>query len=101
MLRVSQETIEHMEISYPGITRQIWRFENMDLPFCPYCGSENTASVQAGIIGRTIYLNLATTKFHLIPNNFDHYTLFCNACGKYSLKKWGHEAVEEEGSTGG
>lgn len=83
MIKVPTSTIEHMEENYKGITEQIWRFENAQLPPCPFCGSENTASVQVGVIGRTIHILAATSKFHLILNGPKEGNYFCNACRKY------------------
>jgi hypothetical protein len=39
-----------MEEQYPGITEQLNRFDQADLPSCVHCGSVNTASAQVGII---------------------------------------------------
>ena len=87
MIKVSQTTILKMEAQYPGITEQIMHYENEALPICPLCGSENTASVQVGIIGRTIYLATATSKFHLLPNRNEEPEFYCNHCRKYFPKK--------------
>ena len=84
MLKVDKETLADMEEGYPGIIKQIMNIENNTIPACPYCGSDNTASVQGGCIGRTINIFSATTKFRLeanIPNSLGAY--FCNFCGKY------------------
>jgi len=83
MIKVPNSTIEQMEKAYEGITEQIWRFENAQLPPCPHCGSEDTASVQVGIIGRTMHLVAATTKIHPVPNSPIEGKYFCNACRKY------------------
>jgi len=75
---------ENMEDSYPDITEQIRRFAEAELPSCPHCGSDNTASVQVGIIGRAITIAASTPKVKLVPNAKDKLGLyFCNACGKY------------------
>lgn len=72
------------EERYPGITEQIRHFEEMELPSCPHCGSGDTASVQVGIIGRTIYIAGSTKKFKLVPNMKDKSgKYFCNNCKKY------------------
>jgi hypothetical protein len=56
----------------------------MELPSCPHCGSGDTASVQVGIIGRTIYIAGSTRKFKLVPNMKDKKgKYFCNDCKKY------------------
>jgi hypothetical protein len=82
MIKISQKEIEIMEHRYPGIKEQIQHFEAMDLPACPICGSSDTASVQAGVIGRTILITAATTKFHLTPNYNGKGRYFCNVCKK-------------------
>src|SRR5271157_4815733 len=70
--------------AYPGVEEQLRRFEEVELPSCPHCGSSDTASVQVGVIGRTIYLAASTKKFHLVPNMTDKLgKFFCNNCGKY------------------
>ena len=80
MIKITEDKIRQIEQLYPGITEQIQRFEDSDLPSCPVCGSTDTASVQVGIIGRTMHLNGATTKFHLIPNNNGKGIYYCNVC---------------------
>ena len=75
---------ENMEDSYPDITEQIRRFAEADLPSCPHCGSEDTASVQVGIIGRAITIAASTPKVKLVPNAKDKLGIyFCNQCKKY------------------
>lgn len=54
-----------------------------DLPPCPDCGSEDTASVQIGVIQRTMNIAAATTKFKLIPNGPKPGPYFCNACDRF------------------
>ncbi len=72
------------EDRYPGITEQLHSFEEAELPSCPHCGSGNTASVQVGIIGRTINLAASTKKFKLVPNVVDRLgKYFCNDCKKF------------------
>ncbi len=83
MITRSKSDLEEMEKQHPGIIDQIMRFENADLPSCPHCGSEDTANVQVGIIGRTIYIKAATTKVSLIPNGPKPGRYFCNHCRKY------------------
>lgn len=82
MIKATEDTIRHMEELYPGITEQIQRFENMEIPPCPMCGSTNTASVQVGIIGRTIHLNAATSKFHSIFTSNGEGIYYCHVCKK-------------------
>ena len=69
-----------LEESYPGITRDIARFEALVLPPCPRCGSTKTASVQVGVVGRTICLAAATTKFKLVGNCPKPAEYFCHDC---------------------
>jgi hypothetical protein len=82
MLKVDQKTLEEMEKLYPGILQSILRFENAELPNCPYCGSADTADVQVGVIGRTTHIASATTKFKLLWENAPG-SYFCNACTKF------------------
>jgi len=82
MIKVSNESIECMEKSYPGIKEQIYWFDNQKLPPCPLCKSEDTADVQVGIIGRTIYICCATTKFKLMANEKPG-KFYCNSCYKF------------------
>jgi len=83
MLKVDKQTLDHMESDYPGIRKTILYFENAKLPACPNCRSKNTADVQVGIIGRTISIAGATTKFKLIPNGPKPGDYFCHACNKF------------------
>lgn len=80
MIKVSWATITHMEKNYPGITGNIFHFELMKIPPCEHCESANTASVQAGFIGRTINIAVATTKFKLFANYNGKGIYFCNSC---------------------
>jgi len=82
MIKVTQDTIDNMERNYPGITEQIQHFEALELPACPVCGSSDTASVQVGIIGRTMSLNIATSKIHSILNSNNKGIHYCNVCRK-------------------
>ena len=83
MLKISQSEVEELEQIYPGIARSIERFEDAELPACPFCGSNDTADVQVGVIGRTICLASSTTKFKLISNRPKPGEYFCNACGSF------------------
>ena len=51
---------------------------------CARCGSTKTAGVHCGIVGRTINLAAATTKFKLIANGPRPGQYFCNACNEFS-----------------
>jgi len=83
MLNVGEATIAFKERQYPGITEQIWRFESAVLPPCPNCGDGDTADVQVGVIGRTINISMATTKFRLIPNGPKPGEFYCNQCKEF------------------
>ena len=76
MLKADKERLEWMEKNYPGIKKQINHFEKAKLPRCSHCKSRRTADVQVGIIGRTIYIAGATTKFKLIPNGPSMYFIY-------------------------
>jgi hypothetical protein len=80
MLTVDAIELHYMEAAYPGIGETIRFFEAAVLPACPRCGSGGTGSVHCGIIGRTISLAGATTKFKLIANGPKPGEHFCNAC---------------------
>ncbi|MFM1767933.1 MAG: hypothetical protein RJA22_462 [Verrucomicrobiota bacterium] len=80
MLKHGKEYLASLEESYPGITRDIERFEGLVLPPCPRCRSTNTASVQVGVVGRTMCLGAATTKFKLVPNCPKPGEYFCHDC---------------------
>jgi hypothetical protein len=83
MLKIDKETFDHMEKGHPGIGETILRFEEATLPVCSRCGSENTADVQCGIIGRTINIAAATTNFKLIANGPKPGKYFCNTCNEF------------------
>jgi hypothetical protein len=94
MLKVDEEWIGHSESAYPGIGEQIRSFEEAVLPVCSHCGSDNTANVQCGVIGRTIRLATATTKFKLLANGPKPGQFFCNACGRYFGRKGKQSATK-------
>ena len=75
--------LEKLERDYPGITSSIMHFDEAELPLCARCGSDETASVQIGIIGRTIAIAGMTKKFHLIANGPRPGTYYCRKCKKY------------------
>ena len=84
MLKVDENTLTEMERQHPGLVKTIMQFENTELPACPHCESANTAEVQVGIIGRTLYLASATTKAKLVPNVVNKLgKYFCNACHQF------------------
>jgi hypothetical protein len=96
MLKVDQETLDKMESQYTGIIESIMRFENAELPPCPHCGSEDSADVQVGVIGRTMSISAATSKFTLIPNGPRPGRYRCNSCKKY----FGEEQEGERNGSG-
>jgi len=98
MIKVDQKTLDHMERLFPGILDNISQFEDAKLPACPRCGSGDTADVQCGVIGRTIHIAAATTKFKLIPNPPKPGEYFCNGCKRFftpkKAKGWRRKAGE-------
>ena len=86
MLKMDEAALQKMEIQHRGIVRDILGYEEAQLPPCPHCGSGDTADVQCGMVGRTIYISAATTKFKLIPNPPKPGDYFCNACEKFFSK---------------
>lgn len=83
MLKITPDQYEQFESIYPGIIEQFMQFENQQILACPNCESRDTASVQVGIIGRTIHIATGTTKFKLIPNSPWPGRYFCNQCKKF------------------
>lgn len=82
MLKIPRENMVRKEKDYPGITRQLDEIENRPLPNCFRCGSEDTAVTNVGLVGRTILLASASTKFHLRPNGKPG-EFYCNTCKQY------------------
>jgi hypothetical protein len=75
---------ENLEEIYPGITEQLRRFVEADLPACRHCGSTDTASVQVGTVGRAAIIGEATRKVKLVPTAAEKLgAYFCNQCEKY------------------
>lgn len=83
MLKIDQETITRLEKNRPAIGESIRHYDGEALPVCARCASKDTASVHCGIVGRTISLAAATTKFKLIPNGPRPGEYFCNACKEF------------------
>ena len=81
-LKVDKAWIRAAERMYAGFRQELDDAESSDIPPCPACGSTNTARVAAGVIGRTIHLAAATTKFKLVPNR-KRADFYCNACDRY------------------
>jgi len=81
---MSKNKKPNIEETYPGVTKQIENFENSEIPTCPHCGSEDTAIVRAGIIGRSITIAASTRKMKLVPNITDEMgKYFCRNCERY------------------
>jgi DNA-directed RNA polymerase subunit RPC12/RpoP len=82
MLRVSRTWIDAVDEEYTGFSESVERWEASQLPRCPHCGSDETAKVSAGLVGRSIRLAAATTKIRLLANGHpaDYY---CNRCKSY------------------
>ncbi len=87
MLKVSQEAIDQMERQRPGMREMIEHYEAATYPPCQHCQSDHTAAVGVGVIGRTIDLSAATTKFKLVGNGPKSGDYFCNDCGRYFSKR--------------
>ena len=84
MSNKQKDETKRLEEQYPGITKQLNEFNKARLPPCPHCQSVETASVQVGIIGRTITLSTLTKKIKLVPNMGDNEgKFFCNTCKKF------------------
>ena len=83
MLTVDNATLNRLDKRYPGIRKTILAFEKAALPACARCGSRDTADVGCGVIGRTIDIAAATTKFKLLPNGPAPGRYFCNTCQEF------------------
>jgi len=83
MLKIDEAAIDHMEAQHPGIREQIAQFEAVELPPCTECGSTDTAAVHVGIVGRTIYIAAATSKFTMVFNGPRPANYRCNTCRAY------------------
>ena len=83
MLKLSRKELGDLEKQHPGIKETVFHFENAKLPACPHCQSSDTAQVGCGIVGRSISVTTATTKFKLIPNSPKPGEYFCNSCENF------------------
>jgi len=73
----------NIEETYPGVTKQIDRYKQEKPPSCSHCGSDNTADVMVGIIGRSITI-AAETGAKLVPNVKDRLgTYWCRNCKRF------------------
>lgn len=57
-------------------------YQEKCMPHCTVCGSDNTAEVNCGLAGTSIYLATRTQKFHLRANGKPA-QYYCNACQQY------------------
>ncbi len=83
MLMTSEEGLDLMEERDPGIKKRILEIEAKALPACVHSGADDTASVGIGIVGRSMRIAGATTKYHLIAGGPKPGAFFCNSCREY------------------
>jgi|FLOH01.1.fsa_nt_gi hypothetical protein len=83
MLKMNDEGLDRLENDYPGIKKNILKIENTVLPACARCGSEDTAMIGVGIVGRSCRMTGATTKWRVIPNGPPPGEFFCNPCNEF------------------
>jgi hypothetical protein len=83
MIKVDDDSLKNMEEQYRGIKKQIFDYDKEKLPACRFCKSSDTAQVQFGIIGRTMNIAAATTKFKLAVKSKKTKRYYCNSCSKY------------------
>jgi hypothetical protein len=83
MLKIDENDLNWLEKHYPGIGETIRFFEEAALPACSRCASGDPASVQCGVIGRTISIAAATTRFKLVANAPAPGKYFCNTCNSF------------------
>ena len=83
MLKISDERLSKLDSDYPGVRDFIVNLEAKTLPICPHCDCEDTAEVNVGVIGRTIAMAGATSRFKLIPNGPKPGEYFCNGCQSF------------------
>ena len=60
MLMTSEDGLDLMEERDPGIKKSILEIEAEVLPACAHCGSDDTASVGMGLVGRSMRIAGAT-----------------------------------------
>jgi hypothetical protein len=83
MLKVNREELDRLEGMYPGIGSLIQKVEETELPACARCGSPDTAEVGIGLVGFSMNLAGATTKYKLLANGPAPGKYFCNSCEKF------------------
>jgi hypothetical protein len=81
MIKVDESFIRGVEERYPGFRETLEYYESLRVPRCAACGSDATAKVVSGLIGRTMHLAAATTKVKLLPNGRPT-DFFCTACDR-------------------
>ena len=82
MVKVNEQWIRAVEQVCPGFRATLNYYESLALPPCPKCGSLNSAIVSAGLVGFSIHLAAATTKFKLLPNGHPA-DFHCADCGDF------------------
>jgi hypothetical protein len=80
MLKVDQQWIDEVDAQRPGFRKTVEHWDAAELPPCPSCGSDDTAQVSAGLVGKSIHLAAATTK--ILPNGHPA-DFYCNQCESY------------------
>lgn len=83
MLKLSDDELAQLEKKYPGIRQTIDGYETSFVPACRECGSDDTATVQVGLVGRSMTLAAATSRVRLIANGPKLGKYFCNSCERY------------------
>lgn len=83
MLMIDSAKLNQIERDYPGIRDAILRLDATVLPECPCCGSDDTAVVKCGLVGRSMTMAIATTRLKLQPNGPAPGKYFCHACSEY------------------
>jgi len=64
------------------LKRMKTRYENLDLPACPFCQSKDTSAVIVGIVGMSLELSRRCKKVHLRANGRPG-QYYCNECKEY------------------
>jgi hypothetical protein len=83
MLKLNKQAMEQIEDQFPGVTKQIMRFENATVPICSHCGSEATAEVNVGMTGRAMAIASGTSKFTIVPSGPKPGAYWCRACFQF------------------
>jgi len=83
MLKISEENLSKLDCDYPGVRDYLVKLEAKAMPECVHCDCEDTAEVNVGVIGRTIAMAQASSRFKLIPNGPKPGEYFCNGCRSF------------------